>query len=147
MYQIERSEPAGTITLTATGASPAELVQAALRGVLDVALGRTGPAADAEGAEETSVSLPVQGVGVDLGELYVALSADLLDQLEEYGSGFDDVRLDGLLRTDSGGYSAWGYLGGEPSRDGQSPRSLTVVTPTIVEADGGWRLVGELRPG
>lgn len=149
MYQIERPEPTGVITLTATGSTPVELLQAALRGVLDVALGRAMPAADHYGqvATATGLSIPVRGVGTDVGQLFVDLSDDLLGQIEEYGNSLDDLRLDGLLRTDAGSYTAWGYLSDGPRSHGPSPLSLTVAMPAIAEADGGWRLVCELRPG
>lgn len=148
MYEIERPAPTGVITLTATGSAPVELLQAALRGVLDVALGRAAPADGHDQVEAaTGLSIPVRGVGADLDELFVDLSDDLLGQIAEYGNGLDDLRLDGLLRTDTGSYTAWGYLSGGPSSSGPSPRSLTVAAPAIAEADGGWRLVCELRPG
>ena len=149
MYQVERLEPTGAIKLTATGSTPVELLQAALRGVLDAALGRTRPAAERQGRVEpaSELSIPVRGTGADFGRLFIDLSQDLLSQIEEYGRGLDDFRLDGLLRTETGGYTAWGYLTGSPSGEGAVATALTIDTPAIIETDGGWRLVGELRPG
>jgi hypothetical protein len=149
MYQVERLEPTGAIKLTATGSTPVELLQAALRGVLDTALGRTGLATERQDRAEpaSGLSIPVRGTGADLGLLFIDLSQDLLAQIEEYGRGFDDFRLDGMLRTETGGYTAWGYLSGSPSGNGAVATALSVAQPDIAEADGGWRLVGELRPG
>lgn len=141
MYQLERTA-AATIQLTASGSAPIELLQAALRGVLEAARGDR-PAS----APSNAVAVPVRGLGDDLGLLFVDLCQDLISQLAEFGPGWDDLRLDGLLRTDTGGYTAWGYLSGGPLSDAQPLLALTVQSPVIVETEGELRLACEVRPG
>jgi hypothetical protein len=95
------------VQLTATASTPVELLQAGLRAVLDLA--REGqPKVAAVG----TVAIPVRGLGPDLERLFLDLCDDLINQIEEHGLGLDKIALDGLLRTDTGGYTAWGYLSG-----------------------------------
>ena len=142
MYQFERNTRTRTITLIARGETPAELIEAALRGVLATA--RAGQPLAPSGDE---VAVPVRGEGTDLSRLFAELARDLIGQIEEVGPGLDDLRLDGLLRTDGGGYTAWGYLRGTAGSGELATQSLTVGEPDLTEMDGDLRFVCELRLG
>jgi hypothetical protein len=130
MYLLEPDQSTGTISLAATGSTPVELMQEALRGVLAV-LRSAAP----DLSEPGTAVVPFQGQGAGLGPLFVDLAQDMISQLEEFGTGLDEVRLDGLLRTDTGGFTAWGYLSGDPEREQDAPHPLTITEPVIV-ADG-----------
>jgi hypothetical protein len=112
-------EPAGTFradpwgadgraTLTAAGPEPQGALLAGLRGVLALALAGH----DASAAGDDTAAAPIAGDGDDLAAVFARLADDLFAQLETFGGGLDHVRLDGLLETDDGGYSAWGYVVG-----------------------------------
>ena len=45
----------------------------------------------------------------DLDVLFAALAAALLEEIETYGAGIEDVTIDGVLRRGEGGFVAWGY--------------------------------------
>jgi hypothetical protein len=141
-FQLERHERTGTLRLTATGATPGEVIESALRGVLVAARGDQ-PA----GSPADVVAVPLRGTGADLGQLFLDLTRDLIAQLEEFGPGLDDPRLDGLLRTDTGDYTAWGYLAGPSNGAGQPAIMLTIGEVEVGEVVGEWRLVGEVRTG
>ena len=98
-----------SIDLTARGEDAEAVVTAALRAVLEAAGGSGSGATD-----EGSVSAPIRGQGADVAAVFGELAADLLAQLDANGPGLADVRLDGLLQTDDGGYTAWGYAIGTP---------------------------------
>ena len=138
----------GTADVVATGRDPQAVVLAGLRAVLSAARGQTGAAPPPE--EQASAAAPIRGQGADLGALFAELAADLLAQLDAHGLGFAQVRLDGLLRTDDGGYTAWGYalgtpvaapppvglsLDGDPSLD-ERPEGLTLRFTLRREAQG-----------
>jgi hypothetical protein len=119
----ERDEPAGetriepadgdrAARIVATADEPRDALLAGLRGILTLATGR----ADEAPAADVAIAAPIQGRGGDLAALFAALADDLLDQLAEPDAAFGRVRLDGLLRTDVGGWTAWGYLLGRPGR-------------------------------
>ncbi len=95
--------------IVATGETPRDAILAGLRGVVALATGRAQPPP----ADEVTIAAPIQGTGSNLAALFAALADDLLDQLTALGGGFGRVRLDGLLRTDDGGWTAWGYLLGQ----------------------------------
>ncbi len=63
-------------------------------------------------------ALSALGIAIGIAAMVAVLGisessrADLLAQLDANGPGMDRVRLDGLLTTDDGGYTAWGYLVG-----------------------------------
>ena len=98
-----------TVELTATADDPAAILRTGLRCVLAAVRGRGAHAATAEHA---TAAVPIRGQGADLPRVFAELAADLLAQLDANGPGLDDVRLDGLLTTDEGGYTAWGYAVG-----------------------------------
>jgi hypothetical protein len=141
MYLLEPNTTTGTISLTATGSTPVELVQEALRGVLDVL--RSVPASESGGS---GTAVPFRGQGDELGALFVDLALDMISQVEEFGTGLDEVRLDGLLRTDTGGFTAWGYLSGDPNLQDARPRPLTIGEPVVVTEGDSLRLTCDLRP-
>jgi hypothetical protein len=141
MYLLESNTTTGTVSLTATGSTPVELVQEALRGVLHV-LRSAAPGVDESGTG----AVPFRGQGDDLGALFVELAQDMISQVEEFGTGLDEVRLDGLLRTDTGGFTAWGYLSGDPNRQTALPRPLTIGEPVVGSEGNSLRLTCHLRP-
>ena len=132
-----RSDPwraDGTATATAAGSDPQGAVLAGLREVLALATG-AAPA----GADETAeTAAPIQGKGANLGALFADLAADLLNQLAALGSGFTNIRLDGLLQTDDGGYTAWGYLLG--AAEGADAPVLTLVGDAAATQDDTGRV-------
>ncbi len=103
--RIERWNDRGEAGAIAVGEDARTVAQAALGGVLTLALdGQPLPAGDGTAAA------PIAGRGDDLAAAVGHLADDLLAQLDALGGGLRHVRLDGLLRTDNGGYSGWGYL-------------------------------------
>lgn len=141
MYQLEPDPTSGVISLTATGSTPVELIQTALQGLLVVLRGEMPT-----GSDEGTAAVPFRGQGSGLGPLFLDLAEDMIGQVEEFGAGLDEVRLDGLLRTDTGGFTAWGYLSGDPGRQDAVPRPLTLAEPVIVEDGDRLRLTCELIP-
>ena len=97
---------AGVARVAATGPDAESAILAGLRAVLAGVRGNQAPASDGQ----ASVAAPVRGQGPDLAALFAELVNDLLAQVDANGPGLDDVRLDGLLRTDDGGHTAWGYV-------------------------------------
>ena len=116
----------GTARLVAIGDDPVGALLAALRGILALTL-------DGAPAAEGTAAVPVNGRGADLGAVAAALADDLLDQVQTFGAGFQAVRLDGMLETDDGGYSAWGYLTG----DANGPSVPTVARRGPIVATQG----------
>jgi hypothetical protein len=133
--RIEREDDDRVVRIVATAEEPRPALLAGLRGILAVATGRD----DEPPADDVAIAAPIQGRGADLAALFEALADDLLDQLAAMGSGFGRVRLDGLLRTDDGGWTAWGYLLGRPN--GGAIGSLTRRGPVALERDDHGRLV------
>lgn len=133
--RIEREDDDRVARIVATAEEPRPALLAGLRGILAFATGR-----DAEApADDVAIAAPIQGRGADLAVLFAALADDLLDQSAAVGNGFGQVRLDGLLRTDDGGWTAWGYLLGQP--DGGEIGSLPWRGPVALERDDCGRLV------
>jgi hypothetical protein len=106
-----------------------------LQVVLAVASGREpGPAGDPDAA---SISAPIRGQGDSFGEALFELANDLLAQLDANGTGLTGTRLDGVLATDDGGYTAWGSVVGEAG-GGWPPLTLSLAgTPEVSQADDG----------
>ena len=132
----------GSAALTATAADAAAVLRAGLRGVLAAA--RLDGQPGAAEADEATAAVPIRGQGADLARVFAELAADLLAQLDANGPDFDHVRLDGLLRTDEGGFTAWGYAIGRiaqgPSAD-PPPVDLGLDgEPSVAVGEGG-RLV------
>ena len=127
----------GIASLEATGATARSAMESGLRAVLTLAV------APVPEAEDATRSAPIHGEGDDLAELFVDMVEDLLAQIEHFGSGLDDVVVDGVLRTERGGYSGWGYASGtlEVGSRGEVPRLLPV--PTVIEE--GTRVVIRAR--
>lgn len=126
----------GVATLVAAGPEPQGAVLAGLRGVLALALaGHDAATVEASDADDTAAA-PIAGDGDDLAAVFTRLADDLLAQLEIFGGGLDHVRLDGLLETDAGGYSAWGYVLGRAGRPSPPPASLD-GTPVAGQDDAG----------
>lgn len=136
-------EPAGTFRagawgadgradLTASGPEPQGAVLAGLRGVLALALAGH----DISAAGDDTAAAPIAGDGADLAAAFARLADELLAQLETFGGGLDHVRLDGLLETDDGGYSAWGYVVG---RTGCPPPPAASLDgePVVGQDDAG----------
>lgn len=123
----------GAATLEAAAAEPEGLLLAGLEGVLS-AVRDGGPAATAS-EEEASAAAPFRGQGDDLGGVFAELAADLLAQIDANGPGLDRVRLDGVLATDDGGYTAWGYAVGVAAVD-PPPVGLTLDGDPVVATEG-----------
>ena len=128
----------GRATLAVVGADARAALAAFLAALLALALDDN----DAPGGGTAAV--PVSGRGADLGQVAGALAEDLLDQLQTFGAGLREARLDGLLRGDGGTWSAWGYLVG--NADAGPPRELAVAGPVAATPgpDGSLRLAATL---
>jgi hypothetical protein len=140
LYHVDRNETTNAVRLTATATEPAALLEAALRGVLAAARSDRPPA-----TPDGATAVPIKGTGPDLELVFTDLAQDLLGQLEEFGPGLDALRLDGLLRTDTGGYTAWGYLSGTTDTIGQPALWLSLGELQITGAADDLRLTCELR--
>ena len=135
----------GVVELSATGGRAQDILLAGLQGVLAAARGDDpAPAAPEEAA---TAAAPIRGQGTDLSGVFAELAADLLAQLDANGLGLEHVRLDGLLQTDDGGYSAWGYAIGVAAA---APPPLEVSldgVPTVRPTADGFVLRCILRRG
>lgn len=130
-YQLGEWSADGFAELTATGPTDDEVLGAALVGLLAAARG--GSARLAVGNADAAV--PIRGDGADLGQLFAQLGADLLAQVDANGLGLDQIRLDGIVRTDEG-YTAWGAAFGTVA---ESPPALGILLdgdPTGTTSDG-----------
>lgn len=134
-------DAAGVARVAATGADAESAILAGLRAVLAAVRGDRAPASDAQ----ASVAAPVRGQGPDLAALFAELVNDLLAQVDANGPGLDDVRLDGLLRTDDGGYTAWGYVLGAATAAPPPVGVSLGEAPDVVPESGGWTLRFALR--
>ena len=94
----------GTASLEASAGDVRSALEAGLRALLSL----SGAAALEETGSDRSI--PIQGEGNDLAELFLDLIEDLLDQLAFSRFACHDVTVDGVLRRDGGGYVAWGYV-------------------------------------
>lgn len=128
----------GRAVLVVGGADAREALASFLAALLALALGDN----DAPGGGTAAV--PVSGRGADLGQAAGALADDLLGQLQTFGAGLREARLDGLLRGDGGAWSAWGYLVGNAAA--APPRAVEVVgsVETTAEPGGAVRLAATL---
>lgn len=124
----------GEARLTAFGDDPRAVVSAALAGVLALALDGTPEPPEGDG----TAAVPIAGQGADLASVVARLADDLLARLEAFGGGFRHVRLDGLLQTDAGGYSGWGYAIGRA--DGPAIPGITLAAEPATERDPAGRL-------
>jgi hypothetical protein len=104
--RIEAGSGDRVLCIEAAAAEPPTALAAGLRAILALATGRDHEPPPAD----VATAAPIQGRGADLAALFAALADDLLDQLAAMGGGFGRIRLDGCLRTDDGGWTAWGYL-------------------------------------
>ena len=130
----------GVAELRASGPDAEAVLAAGLRAVAEAATGGRGAA----GGESAAA---IRGQGGDLAAVFAELAADLLAQLDANGPGLSDVRLDGLLATDDGGFTAWGYLLGTPT-DNPPPVGVAMDgLPTVAERDGGLTLRVTVRRG
>ncbi|HEV2526964.1 MAG TPA: hypothetical protein VGT61_00720 [Thermomicrobiales bacterium] len=121
--------------LTVQGATIDAAIAGTLETILDVASGRE-PSTTA-GADAASISAPIRGQGPSYGEALFELANDLLAQLDANGTGLTAVRLDGVLATDDGGFTAWGNAIGEAG-GGRPPLNLSLAgTPEVTQDDSG----------
>lgn len=137
-YQLGPWDADGAAELSAKATEPEGLLLAGLRGVL-AAVRDGGPQATASEAE-ASAAAPIRGQGGELGGVFAELAADLLAQLDANGPGLDRVRLDGVLATDDGGYTAWGYAVGLPAAD-PPPVGLILDGDPVVTTEGAGLLL------
>jgi len=98
--------PEGIATISAVGQDMRSVLEAGLRAVLALVVTTPPPSLNA------GRSAPIRGEGDELAGLFADLVQDLLDQIEYFGSGLNDVAVDGVLRRDDGGYVGWGYASG-----------------------------------
>ena len=148
-FALAAEDGTGLIELTAVGPGPEELIVAGLKGVIAAARGERGPAvmSDTAASDDATVAAAIRGQGSDLAQVFSELAADLLAQLDANGPGLTGIRLDGLLATDDGDFTAWGYALGAMT---DNPPPITVVidgTPTVEETAGTLTLRFSLRRG
>ncbi len=139
-YELGAWNADGFAELTVTGPTDDEVLGAALVGLLAAARG--GPARLAEGTADAAV--PIRGDGADLGELFAQIGADLLAQVDANGRGLDQIRLDGIIRTDEG-HTTWGVAFGAVVDDPAPVGILLDGDPSATEADGRITLRCRLR--
>lgn len=123
-------------TLTISAGSIDVALGSAMQSVLNTARGvglDTGPAS----ADAQSISAMIRGQGDSYGEALFELLNDLLAQLDANGSSLATARLDGVLTTDDGGYTAWGCVLGE-ANGARPPVALSISgTPEISQSADG----------
>lgn len=148
-YEIGPWDVDGVARVTATGADEEAILNAGLAAVvaaarrLAVAPMAAPPPEEPEDA--ASAAAPIRGQGKDLAAVFTELAADLLAQLDAHGTGLDHVRLDGVLETDEGGFTAWGYALGTPADD-PPPVGLSLDgDPTLTATPDGPTLRFALR--
>jgi hypothetical protein len=124
--------PAGIATLHAVGHDEPSALEAGLRAVLALAVSQTQAPLD------TGRSAPIRGEGNDLGSLFADLVEGLLEQIEFFGGGLQDVAVDGVLRREDGGYVGWGHASGtlEAAPPVEVPRLLGMPTASEGIAPG-----------
>ncbi len=93
----------GIATLEASGSDVRSALEAGLRAVL------SNSTAGSPALAASDRSVPLQGEGEDLAELFLDLIEDFLDVMALSPFACHDVRVDGVLHRDGGGYVAWGY--------------------------------------
>jgi hypothetical protein len=93
----------GVATLEASGSDVRSALEAGLRAVLKIS---TDGEPDVAASDR---SIPLQGEGEDLAELFLDLIEDFLDQMAFSPFAYHDVVIDGVLHRDGGGYVAWGF--------------------------------------
>ena len=144
-YRLGPWNADGAAELSATTADAETLLLAGLQGVLAAARGDRAPAT--AGEDEASAAAPIRGQGRGLAAVFAELAADLLAQLDANGPGLNHVRLDGLLTTDDGGYTAWGYAVGTTATN-PPPIALALDgDPIVVDREGSFALSCTLRRG
>lgn len=136
-----RPEGEDLVTISATGKDAEAVILNGLREVLAVARG----SAVATAADDATSAAPIRGQGASVDRLFAEIAADLLAQLDAHGLGLDQVRLDGVLETDDGSLTAWGYALGVAA-DSPPPVGLTLDGDPILEQTAdGWTLRARLR--
>ncbi len=143
-FTLAEADAPGLMAVTAVGPSPEAVVVAGLEGVIAAVRGErdTAPPTD-----DATAAASIRGQGDDLPRLFSELAADLLAQLDANGPGLTGIRLDGLLSTDDGGYTAWGYALGAMS-DNPPPVAVAIDgIPTLEELAGTLTLRFSLRRG
>jgi len=136
-FRTEPADGGGRVDLVAAGREPLDALVAGLRGLIALAL-RDDPAA-LDATRHGTASVPIRGRGGDLAETFARIAAEALGQLEDHGAGFAHVRIDGMLTADDGGYSAWGYLVGEPGW--APPPPLEIAGPVTAGTDAEGRIL------
>ena len=142
-FELGAWDETGGARLDARGDDAEQALLAGLTGVIAAARGGGAPVAAPEG--EASSAAAIRGQGADLGAVFADLVADLLAQLDANGTGLDRVRLDGLLATDDGGFTAWGYALGEVVASPPPVGLALDGDPTMAQGPGGVVLRCALR--
>ncbi len=135
----------GAAELSATAANAEALLLAGLQGVIAAARGDRAPVA--AGEDEAISAAPIRGQGGDLATVFAELAADLLAQLDANGPGLNHIRLDGLLTTDDGGYTAWGYAVGTAAKNPPPIGLVLDGDPVVAGTEGRYALSCTLRRG
>lgn len=128
------ADSSATVTISAGSIDSA--LGSAMQSVLNVARG-VGLDAGPASADAQSISAMIRGQGDSYGEALFELLNDLLAQLDANGSNLTTARLDGVLTTDDGGYTAWGCVLGE-ANGARPPVALSISgTPEISQSADG----------
>lgn len=115
-----------TAVFAVQGSDQRTTLEAGLRAVLDLISLTSG--------EEEHLA-PIRGEGKTAARLFADLLDDLLSQIAESGLAARDLRLDGLLRREDGGFVAWGYVAvGARPYGGGLPE---MVGEAVMEKDEG----------
>ena len=121
----------GVAALEASGSDVRSALEAGLRAVLKIAnAGEPQPPA-------SDRSVPIQGAGDDLAELFLDLIEDFLDQMAFSPFACHDVVIDGVLHREGGGYVAWGYAAESTAPAPQALLPLVHRMPAVASAVDG----------
>lgn len=132
-------DEAGLAMLEATGSNARSALAAGLRAVLTLAV---APPLAPTSADR---SAPIRGEGDDTASLFADMAEDLLGQIEFFGSGLQDVSVDGVLRREGGGYVGWGYASGTLDLASPARPPVLLDMPTIDEGGGQVIIRARLR--
>jgi hypothetical protein len=127
-------------TITATGTTTANAVNAGLSGVLAVYRGEI----EATGADDATTALPLRAEASDLAGLFTSLAASLMDEIDHDAYDVRGVRFDGMVRTDDG-LAGWGYALAVPEGHRRSP--LAIKDVEVFDEGGTFTLRARLRRG
>lgn len=126
-FRISAWDPTEHCLISAIGSTAADGLTAGLQGVLTAASPRGHPP-----ARDTTVAVPIRADGQSLTEVFEGLAAALIEEICDASVYFTSVRVDGILRNERGGLTAWGYATGRPSR--HAPPAYCGVETAVVNS-------------